>query len=112
MTDLNPRDTAASHTRLETEALDVYAVTQRATADRVAAHAASSRADLTALTSTFGVIGADFLAALSTTMQARASRLEAQAITHGRIGTHTSTAAAAYSDADTACASDMGLRLP
>lgn len=112
MTDLTPRDTAASHTRLETDALDVYAVTQRAAEDRVAAHAATSRVALTALTPTFGVIGADFLAALSTTMQARANRLDAQAVTHGRIGTHTSTAADAYSDADTACASDTGLRLP
>ena len=101
-------DTAA----LETAALDAYAGTQRTAGHRVAAHATASRTDLAALTPTFGVIGAEFLAALSATMQARATRLDAIAVAHDRIGTHTTTAAVAYSDADAARASDMGLRLP
>ncbi|WP_431815592.1 type VII secretion target [Gordonia jacobaea] len=106
-------DTAALETAaLETAALDAYAGTQRTAGHRVAAHATAGRTDLAALTPTFGVIGADFLAALSATMQARAERLDAIAVAHDRIGTNTTTAAVAYSDADTANASDMGLRLP
>lgn len=106
MTELTPYSTS-----LSPQALDSYARVQEAAAQRVTAHATRSRRDLTALTPTFGVIGADFLAALSATMQSRAERLDSLAATHGRIGTHTTTAAIAYSDAD-ADAADMQLRLP
>ncbi|GAB40764.1 MULTISPECIES: type VII secretion target [Gordonia] len=105
-------DLTSQRTSLDTGTLDAYAGTQRTAEHRVAAHAVASRTDLAALTPTFGVIGAEFLAALSATMQARAERLDAIAGAHDRIGTTTTTAAVAYSDADAANASDMGLRLP
>ncbi|OBC07254.1 type VII secretion target [Gordonia sp. 852002-50395_SCH5434458] len=106
------KDLTSHRTSLDTGTLDAYAGTQRAAGHRVAAHAAAGRTDLAALTPTFGVIGAEFLAALSATMQARAERLDAVAVAHDRISTTTMTAAVAYSDADAANASDMGLRLP
>lgn len=73
---------------------------QSAAAGLVAERAAAERFDTAALVPTFGLIGASFLTALSATMSARTARLDALARSHAAQAQATTTAAAAYRDAD------------
>ncbi|NDK89903.1 hypothetical protein GYA93_09975 [Gordonia desulfuricans] len=97
--------TPASPTAVSPDALHTYAGRQSTTAERVAAHAGA--VDVGPLTMTFGVIGAEFLAALGEVLESRRRRLADVAARHRRIGTETATAAGSYVAADTGAGHTM-----
>ena len=103
MTDL-PAITVTAHTA----ALTDYARAEHTAADAVAAHATRQRAPVAQLTMTFGVIGADFLAAMGYTLDRRAQNLDAIAARHRSSATGTENAERTYRGTDVANA--MALR--
>lgn len=86
--------------------LSAYARTQQSAADEVGAAAARQRGEIGELTATFGVIGADFLAATAYVLDQRTRHLDAAARRHHDQASHTDHARAAYTGAD-----EQGLRL-
>lgn len=81
--------------------------TQSSAASGVATRAAAERVDTGALLPTFGLIGADFLAALADVGAARTAALEALASRHRAAATRTAAAATAYECCDTGVATDL-----
>lgn len=81
-------------------ALRAYAGSEHATADRVATHAATGRTAVAALSPTFGIIGAEFLAALGAALDARARAAQRAAVAHRDVAEHTGSADTAYRSAD------------
>ncbi|MFW0784333.1 type VII secretion target [Gordonia sp. CPCC 206044] len=80
--------------------LTTYAAGRLAAADDVGTLATAQRGEIADLAPTFGVIGAEFLAATAHLLQARAHRLDAIAAQHRSLGTRTGDAARGYTDAD------------
>ncbi|MFT4086997.1 MAG: type VII secretion target [Gordonia sp. (in: high G+C Gram-positive bacteria)] len=89
------------------DSLSTVARTQGAAAGVVAERAAAERLDVGVLTPTFGVIGADFLAALAQTMNSRAAQLDAAAAAHAKIAADTTVADGGYRTADAANAGEV-----
>ncbi|MGW0039701.1 type VII secretion target [Gordonia sp. NPDC003376] len=94
--------TDTSGTAVSPDALNTYAGRQSLAAHRVGAHAGA--VDVGPLTMTFGVIGAEYLAALGELLGSRRRRLSDVTARHTRIGTETTTAANSYVAADTGAA--------
>lgn len=89
------------------ESLSLLAGRQSAAGGLVAGQAAAERFDAAALTPTFGVIGAPFLAAVAAAMSTRAAGLDAAAAGHGAQAAATAAGAAAYLGADAAGSAGM-----
>lgn len=97
-----------------TAALSGYAHAQHASATDVAGHAARQRSPIGELTMTFGVIGADFLAAMGYTLDRRATTLDEIATRHRDVATGVRDAEQTYTRRDAANAHalrDQELRL-
>lgn len=77
-------------------ALDAYSGTQQQIARDVGATALRGRGGIAELSPTFGMIGADFLAATAFALDARSRRLESVAARHRTVGTGSGRAATAY----------------
>ncbi|MGV9710513.1 type VII secretion target [Gordonia sp. NPDC003424] len=99
-------------------ALETYARAQHFAADAVGTQAARQRGEIGGLATTFGVIGADFLAATAYALDHRAHGLETVARRHADQGDRTRAAEIAYTDDDASSATsirttvgDRGLRL-
>lgn len=82
-------------------ALDTYVRAERNAADAVGVHARRQHGEVGALTTTFGVIGAEFLAATAYVLDHRARNLEVVAARHAAQSEHTRSAAAGYGTSDT-----------
>lgn len=80
---------------------------QSAAAGIVTERAVAERLDTAALTPTFGLIGAPFLAALGAAMNTRAARLDALAGSHTQQAAATVAAAAGYGSTDAANAAGV-----
>lgn len=93
---------------LQPAALDAYAGTQQQVARDVGATALRGRSDVGDLSVTFGLIGADFLAATALALDARARRLDDAAARHRAVGTGTTRANTAYRASDTSSAQRLG----
>ncbi|GAA1481770.1 hypothetical protein GCM10009624_22100 [Gordonia sinesedis] len=81
-------------------ALDSYSGTQQQIARDIAATALRGRGGIAELSLTFGMIGADFLAATAFALDARSRRLETAAARHRTVGTGSASAATAYRGTD------------
>ncbi|AZG44884.1 type VII secretion target [Gordonia insulae] len=88
-------------------ALDAYARGQQSAAGQIRAQVAHQRGDIGALTTTFGVIGADFLSATAYVLDGRARTLDTVAQRHADQDAGTRSAARAYVDADDVNAARM-----
>lgn len=88
--------------------LSRYATRQRHAADRIGAQAAVQRGDIADLTMTFGIIGADFLAATAFVLDARAHALDSAATRHADQGSGTRRARSAYTATDHTAARQIG----
>ncbi|WP_040511046.1 type VII secretion target [Gordonia soli] len=91
---------------VHTPALTDHARSRRSVANTIADHAATLRVDVSALTPTYGVIGADFLAALAHVVDRRARALESAAGRQRTVGERTEQARNSYVATD-----DTALRL-
>ncbi|NMO01051.1 hypothetical protein HH308_07460 [Gordonia sp. TBRC 11910] len=88
----------ALHT--DSTALTQFARGQQLAAARVSGAAGSARSDVASLASTFGLIGADFLAALAYVVDNQAQRFDAAASRHQSLSTTTSDADRRYTSTD------------
>ncbi|MEE4022434.1 type VII secretion target [Gordonia sp. PKS22-38] len=98
----------------QSAALTAYARGQGAAADDVGAQSATQRGEVGELTMSFGVIGADFLAATAYVLDCRSRALDAIAQRHRGQDSTTRAADTRYVDADdrnAAAMADTELRL-
>ena len=99
----------SDHLTASPAALQKYAALQSETTTRLAAHTAST--DVSVLTPTFGIIGAEFLAALGQALAARRRRLETLTRQHATLSAGTTNAAASYATTDADAARRLGVRV-
>ncbi|GAB18629.1 hypothetical protein GOEFS_060_00220 [Gordonia effusa NBRC 100432] len=88
----------ALHT--ETPAVTDFARRQHHVATRVSTAATSVRSDIASLAGTFGLIGADFLAAVAVVVDNQARRLETTAARYQSLSTTSTDAAERYNSTD------------
>ncbi|WP_187584834.1 type VII secretion target [Gordonia sp. OPL2] len=93
-------------------ALSTYARAQHAAADELRAQAAHRRGEVGELTPTFGVIGADFLAATAFVLDGRSRRLDTVAGSHADQADATRAADARYTESDDAGAAALRSSVP
>ncbi|MFW0796065.1 type VII secretion target [Gordonia sp. CPCC 205515] len=89
-------------------ALDSYVRAERTAAAVVGDHARTHRGEVGALAGTFGVIGAEFLAATTYVLDAHARTLDALAARHNDQATHTRDAATTYRTGDAGAGAVIG----
>lgn len=99
----------ALHT--ETTAVADFARGQQLAADRVATASTAVRSDTASLTPTFGLIGAEFLAALSYIIDNQAQRLDTAASRHQALSTTSADARAGYTATDDAARRGLQVRV-
>lgn len=85
--------------------LATYAAASAGAATRLGVHTA--RTDVSPLTPTFGIIGAEFLTALAGVLELRRSALRTISGRHVAASTQTSTAAGDYAATDTAAGAQI-----
>ncbi|MYR06197.1 hypothetical protein GTV32_07660 [Gordonia sp. SID5947] len=85
---------------VQPDSLTEYARGQRSAAAEIRSHTARQRGEVGELTMTFGVIGAEFLAATAYVLDSRARSLDGAARRHQMQGEHTRDACSRYTDAD------------
>lgn len=90
----------ALHT--DSTALAAFSAGQNRAATQVASAANTARGDLTSLTTTFGLIGAPFLAALYYAVDNQAARLDSTGAAHQTLASTTTVADRRYTTSDTA----------
>ncbi|MFT4127502.1 MAG: type VII secretion target [Gordonia sp. (in: high G+C Gram-positive bacteria)] len=87
-------------------ALDTYAAEESTTAARLGIHQAATT-DVSPLTMTFGVIGAEFLATLGAVLDDRRARLAALAARHEHLAVAGAGAAQTYPETDATAAGEL-----
>ncbi len=93
----------------ETTAVTEFARGQLAAAARVAAAAVGVRSDVAPLVPTFGLIGAEFLAAVVLVVDNHARRYDASSAQHASLGDSAHDAARRYGNTDSVAAQSLGV---
>ncbi|MGC5254843.1 type VII secretion target [Gordonia sp. DT218] len=85
---------------VQPDSLTAYARRQQSAAAEIRSHTARQRGEVGELTMTFGVIGAEFLAATAYVLDSRARSLDGVAARHQGQGERSRAARARYVDTD------------
>ncbi|MDL9945928.1 type VII secretion target [Gordonia sp. ABSL11-1] len=93
-------------------ALSAYARAQHVAADELRTQAAHQRGEVGELTPTFGVIGADFLAATAFVLDGRSRRLDTVAARHADQARATRAADDRYTESDDSAAAALRSSAP